>query len=180
MQPEESNDLPSPADDTEHPLDVIRGVFDELDISYSESDELVISRVVLETFEAELLCLGHPGDIALLILRLPVRATESTRASTGEFLHRLNFGSRRKVWEMDYSDGEIRLSLHTDLFGCALTESAFRSMLRFLSAASQAAFPYLTAVLAGRMTPEFAADQAEAAIGSAMRLESGEAEEDSG
>jgi len=70
----------------------------------------------------------------------------------------------RKFWEMDYSDGEIRLVAYTDTITGPLTEGLFRSIFHAVTSTADVTFPYLTSVLSGRMTPEFAADQAEAAI----------------
>ncbi|MEI8310878.1 MAG: hypothetical protein WCH98_08990, partial [Verrucomicrobiota bacterium] len=77
---------------------------------------------------------------------------------------RLNYAAKRKFWEMDYSDGEIRLVAYTDTITGPLTEGLFRSIFHAVTSTADVTFPYLTSVLSGRMTPEFAADQAEAAI----------------
>lgn len=106
----------------------------------------------------------YPDDLAKVIVRLPVRAAKKFRAAAGEFLHRLNCDSRRKLWEIDYDDGEIRLSCFTDTLVGAFTDRLFRALLNSLVEAADAAFPYLTSVLSGRMSPEFAADQAQAAV----------------
>jgi hypothetical protein len=42
--------------------------------------------------------------------------------------------------------------------------SFIRSLFHALTSTADVVFPYLTSVLSGRMTPEFAADQADAAI----------------
>jgi hypothetical protein len=102
--------------------------------------------------------------VANIVVRLPVRATKEFRASTGEFLHRLNYAAKRKFWEMDYDDGEIRLLAYTDLITGTLTEGLFRSIFNAVTNTADVTFPYLTGVLTGRMAPDFAADQAEAAL----------------
>jgi len=107
--------------------------------------------------------------VARIIVNLPVRATPEFRPQTGEFLHRLNFGSKRKFWEFDYNDEEMRLASYTDTLTGPLTKEFFRAILNSLASATDAAFPYLTGVLTGRMSPEFAADQAEAGIRAAWR-----------
>jgi len=56
------------------------------------------------------------------------------------------------------------MAAYTDTFAGPLAESNFRSLLHFMVMTADVIFPCLTSVLAGRMTPEFAADQAEAAI----------------
>ena len=47
-----------------------------------------------------------------------------------------------------------------------LTDGGFRSLLHCLVMHADTVFPYLTSVLSGRMAPDFAADQAEAATAS--------------
>jgi hypothetical protein len=101
---------------------------------------------------------------ASLYVLLPVRATAESRANTGEFLHRLNYHSKRKFWEMDYNDGEIRLTSFTDTVTGPLTEAHFRGILHSMVTTADVVFPYLTSVLSGRMTPDFSADQAQAAL----------------
>ena len=109
-----------------------------------------------------------------MVVRLPVRAPRKFRAAAGEFLHRLNCDSRRKLWEIDYDDGEIRLSCFTDTLVGPMTENLFRALLNSQVEAADAAFPYLTSVLSGRMSPEFAADQTQAAVQAGWPKENGE------
>ncbi len=45
-----------------------------------------------------------------------------------------------------------------------LTSCQFRGLLHCMIKTADTVFPYLTSILSGRMTPEFAADQAEAAV----------------
>jgi len=110
------------------------------------------------------MCWGTPEDAATIIVNLPVRATPEFRPQTGEFLHRLNFGSKRKFWEFHHNDGEIRLSAYMDTIIGHLTSGQFRGLLHCMIKTADTVFPYLTSILSGRMTPEFAADQAEAAV----------------
>jgi uncharacterized protein (DUF736 family) len=65
---------------------------------------------------------------------------------------------------MDYNDGEIRMGAYTDTLIGALTEEHFRGILHCMVVTADIVFPYLTSVLSGRMAPDFAADQADAAI----------------
>lgn len=86
------------------------------------------------------------------------------RPQAGEFFHRLNFETRRKFWEMDYDSGEMRCSCYTDTISAPLTESLFTSMVQALAHMSDRIFPYVMALISGKMTPDFAADQAIAAL----------------
>jgi hypothetical protein len=121
-------------------------------------------RVWLENLDVRVICWGRANDIASVVVGLPVRATAESRANTGEFLHRLNYHSKRKFWEMDYNDGEIRLTSFTDTVTGPLTEAHFRGILHSMVTTADVVFPYLTSVLSGRMTPDFSADQAQAAL----------------
>lgn len=146
------------------PLDVMREVFRAMEFHTEEDDHSITVRLKLENMDVVVLCWGEPNDLATLVVQLPVRATPEFRARTGEFLHRLNYNSRRKFWEIDYNDGEIRLAAYTDTTGGPLTDSHFRGLLHCMVTTADIVFPYLTSVLSGRMAPDFAADQADAAI----------------
>ena len=155
---------PQPTAEAPEPLDVMRQVYEEAEFHFEEDDGTLTLRLGLKNLDVTVLCWGHAGDVASIIVRLPIRATEKFLARTGEFLHRLNYAAKRKFWEFDYSDGEIRLAAYTDTISGPLTEGLFRSIFHAVTATADVTFPYLTSVLSGRMTPEFAADQAEAAI----------------
>jgi hypothetical protein len=150
--------------ETIHPLDVMRQTFTAMEIPFQEDDGRLFTRLGLENVEVQVVAWGYPDDLAKVIVRLPVRAAKKHRAAAGDFLHRLNCNARRKYWEMDCDSGEIRLSCFTDTMVGRLTEPHFRALLNSLVHAADTAFPYLTGVLNGRMPPEFAADQAEAAV----------------
>ena len=147
-----------------HPLEVMRNVYRKMEITFQEDDDTIFTRLNLENVEVQVITSGAPDDLASVIVKLPVRAAPKFRAAAGEFLHRLNYGARRKFWEIDHNDGEIRMAAYTDTIAGPLTESTFRGLLHFMLMTADEVFPYLTSVLAGRMTAEFAADQAEAAI----------------
>ena len=147
-----------------HPLDVMRQTLSSMEIPFQEDDGRLFTRLGLENVEVQVVAWGYPDDLAKVIVRLPVRAAKKHRAAVGDFLHRLNCNARRKYWEMDCDSGEIRLSCFTDTMVGRLTEHLFRALLNSLVHAADAAFPYLTSVLNGMMPPEFAADQAEAAV----------------
>ena len=146
-----------------YPLDVMKDAYRSMEFHFEEDEDRLILRLSLQTMDVTVISWGNPGDVASVIVRLPIRATEEFRAKAGEFLHRLNFSAKRKFWEIDYDDGEIRLATHTDTITGPLSEGLFRSILHALTSTADVVFPYLTSVLSGRMTPEFAADQAEAA-----------------
>ena len=147
-----------------HPLDVMRQTLTAMEIPFQEDDGRLFIRLGLENVEVQLVAWGYPDDLAKVIVRLPVRAAKKFRAAAGDFLHRLNCNARRKFWDFDPDSGEIRLSCFTDTMVGPLTEPHFRALLNSLVHTADTAFPYLTGVLNGRMPPEFAADQAEAAI----------------
>ena len=146
------------------PLDVMRAVYRAMEFHTEENDGRITLRLALENMDVVVISWGNPNDVATVIVRLPVRATPEFRAKTGEFLHRLNFDSKRKFWEMDYNDGEIRMAAYTDTLIGPLTEEHFRGILHCMVKTADTVFPYLTSVLSGRMAPDFAADQADAAI----------------
>ncbi len=147
-----------------HPHDVMRNVYREMEITFQEEDDTIVTRLNLESLEVKVITWGAPDDLAAVIVKLPVRAAPKFRAAAGEFLHRLNYGAPRKFWEIDHNDGEIRMAAYTDTISGPLTESTFRALLNFMLMTANDVFPYLTSVLSGGMTAEFAADQAEAAI----------------
>lgn len=159
-----------------HPLDVMRQTLTSMEIPFQEDDGRLFTRLGLENVEVQVVAWGYPDDLAKVIVRLPVRAAKKHRAAAGDFLHRLNCNARRKYWELDCDSGEIRLSCFTDTMVGRLTEGLFRALLNSLVEAADAAFPYLTSVLSGRMSPEFAADQAQAAVQVGWSKENGEAE----
>lgn len=165
------------ADEQIHPLEVIRQAYRAMEIRFQEDEDMIFARLNLQNVEVQVISYNHPDDLALVIVRLPVRAAPKFRAQAGEFLHRLNFSARRKFWEIDHNDGEIRLSAYTDTTGAPLTESRFRSILHCLVMNADTVFPYLTSVLSGRMTPDFAADQADAATAAMWDTNKSEGEE---
>lgn len=142
----------------------MREVYRENEFQFQDDGDELVLPLALESVEVQVISRGTLNDLAHVMIHLPVRATPEFRTRAGEFLHRLNFGMKRKYWEIDYEDGEIRASLYTDTLDIGLTKSRFRAMLNALIVTVDSTFPYLTGVLNGRMTPSFAADQAEAAI----------------
>jgi len=170
----------STASETEeqiHPLEVMRQAYRAMEITFQEDEGSIFTRLNLKNLEAHVISWGEPDDLATIIVRLPVRAAPEFRAQAGEFMHRLNFNSKRKLWEIDHDDGEIRLAAYTDTMVGPLTEAGFRSLLHCLVMHADTVFPYLTSVLSGRMTPGFAADQAEAATAAMWNTDESEGEE---
>jgi len=146
------------------PLDVMRKTLSDMGIAFHEEAGSLFTRLPLKNQVVQVACWAEPDDIATVIVRLPVRVSPDFRAKAGEFLHRLNFNAKRKFWEINHDDGEVRLSCFTDTLVGPLTGRLFRALLNALLETANAAFPYLTSVLSGRMSPEFAADQAQAAV----------------
>ena len=147
-----------------HPLEVMRQAYVDMEIEFQEDDNAIFTRLNLENLEVHVISWGQPDDLSTIVVRLPVRAAAEFRSAAGEFINRLNYNSRRKYWEIDCDDGEIRLAAYTDTMVGPMTDKIFRSLLHCLLMTADTVFPYLTSVLSGRMTAEFADDQAEAAI----------------
>jgi len=147
-----------------HPLDAMREAFRQLKFEVQDDGDRLSLKMILANLDVVVTSWGDPDDICVMVVNLPIHATPEARARAGEFLHRLNYNSKRKLWEIDYSDGEIRLAAYADTFTGPLTVENFQAWLHAMVQTADAAFPYLTSVLYNRMTPEFAADQAEAAI----------------
>ncbi len=158
-----NNENPSPAGPLS-PIEVMRKVFAAGDLKVDDVEGVLSTRLVLEHVEVHILCMGQSDDLASLMVRLPIRVTEKNRVAAAEFLHRLNWNAHRKFWEMDYEEGEIRLAGYCDTLSSPLDEGAFRAVLDAIVTTADTVFPYLTQVLAGRMSPTFASDQAEAAL----------------
>jgi len=159
-----------------HPLDVMRREYRAMEITFREDEDSIFTRVNLKNVEVDVISFGQADDFAAIIIRLPVRAAPEFRAQAGEFLHRLNYATQRKFWEIDYNDGEIRLASFMETMAGPLTGGRFRCLFHYISMHADAVFPYLTSVLSGRLTPEFAADQAEAATELMLDTELGDDE----
>jgi len=147
-----------------HPLEVMRNAYQRMEIEFEVDEDAVVTHLNLENLQVQVTCYGEPDDIVVIIVKIPVRAAPKFRAAAGEFLHRLNYGALRKFWEIDHNDGEIRMTAYIDTMPGPLTELVFRALLHAMLMTADKAFPFLTNVLSGSMTPEFAADQAAAAI----------------
>jgi hypothetical protein len=164
MKPEKDTNQSAAAVGQIHPLETMRRVYKEMEITFEEVDERIATRLCLKNLEVRVLSWGEPNALVTVVVQVPVRAAPEFRAKAGEFLHRLNFNAQRKFWEMDYNDGEIRLAGYSDILDGPLTEGHFKGILHCLVMTADIVFPYLTNVLSGSMTPEFAEDQAEAAL----------------
>ncbi|MCX7869446.1 MAG: YbjN domain-containing protein [Terrimicrobiaceae bacterium] len=154
----------------------MRRVLDGLNLEYDydAEDDIISLRVQLETFEAAMFLFGENDDMATLMVRVPVRVPEAVRPAVGEFLHRLNYAGRRKFWEMDYNDGEVRLRATTDTIDAPLSSMMFQAMSQAVLEIADRTFPYLNAVITRSMKPDFAADQAIAALSANAGEEPGE------
>ena len=153
-------------EETATPTDVMRRWLNDCGIryDYDTDDDIIVFKTDIPSTELTVICGGVPGDLAYLIVRFPVRVPEPARQAVGEFLHRLNYASKRKFWEMDFNDGEVRMRGSTDLFSSPLDEGLFESLLRLLLEMASKAFLYLNAVTTQSMKPDFAADQALCAL----------------
>jgi hypothetical protein len=148
-----------------HPLEVIQNAYKSMEIGFEVMEEtVVVTHINLENLQVRVVCSGEPDDLAVIGVKLPVRAAPNFRPAVGEFLHRLNFGARRKYWEFDHRDGEIRMTAYIDIMTGPLTDHLFRGLLHSMLMTADEVFPHLTNVLSGSMSPDCAADQAEAAI----------------
>ena len=164
MKPKKATPESAAAEEEQiHPLEVMRQEYRAMEFTFQEDEDSIFTRVNLKNVEVDMISFGTPDDFAAIIVRLPVRAAPEFRAQAGEFLHRLNYATKRKFWEIDYNDGEIRLASFMETMAGPLTGGRFRCLFHYMAMHADAVFPYLTSVLSGRMTPEFAADQAEAA-----------------
>lgn len=81
----------------------------------------------------------------------------------GEFLHRLNFELVKPVLQFDHGDGEVRMAVEIALEPNSSEQDFHDSLFPTLFFADKI-FPYLNFVSTGAMQPEFAADQAAAAV----------------
>lgn len=158
-------DLPdSPSNPPPQPIDVMRQTFRDLELKFEEDERQIKSRVILQNVEVLVLSWGALDDVAQLMVHLPIRAAKPVRLKVGEFLHRLNFHAKRKFWEMDFDDGEVRMAVHTDTTIGPLTPQHFGGILHLMLNTADTVFPYITNVLSGAMSAELAADQALAAV----------------
>jgi hypothetical protein len=150
-----------PAETAEiEPAEVMRSFFRNAELMVEEHDGRFLTNLELENWGVRVFCWGQPHDLVQIIFLLPIKVPVKMRPKAGEFFHRLNFGARRKFWEMNYNDGEIRCSCHIDTITAPLTESLFASMVQALALMSDRISPYVMAVFSGKMAPDFAADQA--------------------
>jgi len=148
------------------PTDVMRRWLDEMECryDYDDGDDIITFNVNTPSTELTVLCGGTADDCAVVYVRIPVRVPELTRQAVGEFLHRMNYPFKRKIWGMDFNDGEICMASSTDLVSCALDQEFFGSMIQTLLSNARIVFPYLNAVITRSMKPDFAADQALCAL----------------
>ena len=126
-----------------HPMDVMREYYTASGISFQEDDNALFTRLNLMNTEVQVICWGEPNDTATVVVRLPLRAAPEVREKAGEFVNRMNFGAKRKFWEIDCDSGELRLTSYTDTLVGPLTAEFFRAILNALLAAADATFPYL-------------------------------------
>jgi len=146
-----------------HSTDVVCQFFGKHEFQFDQTDGYLRTGLYGDHVDLDILVITNDVDPVTIVARLPVRATPDFRSAVGEFLHRLNFKAPRKLWEIDHNNGEIRVALYIDTTLGPLTVDVFESLFHLLVVSADAVFPYLTSVLSGRLKPDFAADQAEAA-----------------
>jgi len=95
------------------PLTVMREYYAESGITFQEDDDALFTRLNLMNTEVQVICWGEPNDTATVVVRLPLRAAPEVREKAGEFVNRMNFGAKRKFWELDHDSGEMRLASYT-------------------------------------------------------------------
>lgn len=162
------------------PSAVMREVFDEAELRYSFDEQTGSVRVPLRlrNVEINLICWSDSDGLANLAIRFPVMAPPEARPGVGELLHRLNYVGRRKFWEMDYDDGEIRMVATMDTFGAPLQRDVFSAVAHAIVGIADRTFPYLNAVITRSMKPDFAADQAVAALATEDSTDEGSGEDE--
>jgi len=160
------NDNPDPAstDEAPLPIELIKEALRKSEFDFDTVEDCVAFHMQLSTCEVRIVIWAEPESVAKLKLTLPIRANVEHRAAVGELLHRLNYGAKRKFWEMDCNDGEIGLSSHVDTVRRPLDPDFFMSMFSALATTADLNLPYVTAVAFGQMKPDFAADQGLAAL----------------
>lgn len=97
-----------------HPMEVMREYYTASGITFQEDDNALFTRLNLMNTEVHVICWGEPNDTATVVIRLPLRAAPEVRDMAGEFVNRMNFGAKRKFWEIDCDSGELRLTSYTD------------------------------------------------------------------
>jgi hypothetical protein len=166
MNSDDQHPPAAPAETPLAPTELIRQMLANAGIEYDYDDESDTVRFgsLTEHAEVTVLARGQAGNSAAFGVRLPIRIPKRARPAAGELLHRINYATYRKFWEIDYDDGEVRLTAVTDLFYCDLREELAGAIMRRLVEAAETVIPYLNAVTCGSMKPDFAADQALTAL----------------
>lgn len=162
------------------PIETIRKLLRRAEFEFEEDEGVFSFGLTLLNVECAVIATGVAQDLVIVVAKLPVRAVDEVRPLVGEFLHRLNFSSLRKFWEMDYDDGEIRVATYLDAIMAPVDTKLLGAAIGTVATQVGVAFPYLTSVLSRGMTPDFAADQALAAfeaesapLGARMRMQRG-------
>jgi hypothetical protein len=180
QQPMKS-DHPTPSVDSNPaaqptPIEVMQSWFDEVQLPYNffEEDNMISSGIAMTNLEVGIVCRVLPDGDRVLIVRHPMRAPKETRHAVGEFLLRLNHASKQSHWEMDFDDGEVRFRSVTSTPEVEFSKDYFRLWLAEILLVTDAVCPYLAGVFGRTMKPDFAADQAIAAIEESFRKHTGE------
>ncbi len=165
--------------DPSPPTHVMLAWFNEKEMTYNycEDSRVISANFELNNLEVRVYCGTTSEGAPFLIVKYPMRAPEPIRGAVGEFLLRLNFAAKRSLCELDFNDGEIRLRVVSDLVDEGFTQDHFAVMMGQMLLFADMAYPCLASVMTRAMKPDFAADQAVAAIHEAFeRLCGGEGE----
>jgi hypothetical protein len=115
-------------------------------------------RVILDALDDG----DRSGVLALALL--PVRVPERRRAAVGEALCRINFESCNGTFEMDFTDGELRVRTFADL-GAGFSDAIVDRALGTAIVAADKYFAALMAVAFGNADPARVVELAEKAQG---------------
>lgn len=149
----------------------------QMTYDYCEDSGIISANFELNNLDVRVFCGATSEGAPFLIVRYPVKAPEPIRSAVGEFLLRLNFAAKRSLCELDFNDGEIRLRGVSDLVDEGFTQDHFAVMMGQMLLFADMAYPCLASVMTRAMKPDFASDQAVAAIHEAFeKLCGGETE----
>jgi hypothetical protein len=55
-----------------HPLEVMRNVYQQMEITFHDDDDTIFTCLNLENVEVQVICCGAPDDLASVIVNIPV------------------------------------------------------------------------------------------------------------
>lgn len=155
---------PEQSDQNRQILEVIKLAHREMDLPHREYRGAILAPLALKDFGSELISWVDPQGLCVLVLPVVSDIAPERRQAVGELLHRLDFRETRKLWEFDYNSGDVRLTAYTDVLTITSDTQAYKDLIDLIKTTADVVYPYLTAVLSAKMAPDFAADQANAAL----------------